>query len=341
VRITTLTKIQSVDDINYYRNELTYLQSNKLHLQNGSVIALINEPFAIGGPTDDFNLYIKGQGPSHFYKLNNINELELLFPSKIDGFKVISLRQALLVDIEGYPNTYTYIENGLKKWCKPRGKRILGFNHATIVTAPDFQYSVLDIRDLTTFTVQAQIKTELDKGFKVVHRSNVIGDTLIFFQRKDVPRSGHSEVIATAINLRDYSVAWHTEYIGAYWFLLNDQDGLLYSLRSIYEDGLDVMYFEKLNPITGQYTSEIIGKGTQILGEPLASKIAKNVLFFTDSRFVPTSCVHAFDLSTKQLIASCDLALAEGVGLAEPYICGNDLWVLDSTKTLHQLSVEF
>ncbi len=82
----------------------------------------------------------------------------------------------------------------------------------------------------------------------------------------------------------------------------------------------------------------MLEQDTDIVTSPWLAKIVNNTFFYADSGTQGT-CVSAIDLSTKQLIARCDLNLSDGVKIAEPYIAGDDLWVLDTEKTLHQLKI--
>jgi hypothetical protein len=184
--------------------------------------------------------------------------------------------------------------------------------------------------------VQKVIDT--DKNYKVSHHTNVIDDTLIFFQQRSVQGSPHLEVIATAINLTVGSILWTTTYQGSHWFLFNDSDKRLYCYSGVWENKLKSMYLEIIDPLTGEHTKEHIVNESKVSSIPWLTKIINNILYIADSD-TPGTCIHALDLNTKKFIARCDLHLAAGVKIAEPYIAGDDLWVLDTEKTLHQLTI--
>lgn len=196
--------------------------------------------------------------------------------------------------------------------------------------------TTIEIRDLETFNVQQVIDTHED--YKVSHHTNVIGDTLIYFQTRSVPEFAHNEVIATAIDLIDNSVIWTNTYEGSHWFLFNDYDQQLYSLSGVWINKAPTFYVEKLNPKTGETSRTLLAHDTEIVTSPWLAKIDNNTLYYSDSGTEGT-CVSAVDLSTKKLIARCDLNLPDGIKIAEPYISGDDLWVLDTQKNMHQLKV--
>jgi hypothetical protein len=336
MNITKNSQLNGVDKVLCLRTELAYVKENTLFINDNETITLPEAPHLVSEPLDNYNVYISGQELSDIHKVDKDNQLNLLNKKKADGFVVISSNQFILVDEEGERNTLSYYQDGVLKWRKPKEKKSLSYNHRTIITSPHYKYPYLEVRDLATFTVQKVI--ENDENFKVSHHTNVIGDCLIFFQQRSIQGSPHLEVIATAINLVDSSIMWTKTYQGAHWFLFNDTDKQLYSFYGVWENKLKTMYLETIDPITGEHTKEKIVCDSKVSSIPWLTKTVDNIMYIADSDAIGT-CIHALDLTTKKLIARCDLKLSKGVKIAEPYIAGDDLWVLDTEKTLHQLRI--
>ncbi len=325
-----------IDDLVQRKHDLAYVKGNQLLLQNSRPIELPYECFVVGEPSADYTTYIHGEGFAYTHRLNEGLTLDLVNPKKSRSVIVLSTNEYFLNYSEDAENTITYFKNGQQVWQKPQQKRYLGNNATTIVTSPNFKMTQLEVRDLATFTVQQVIDT--DKNYKVSHHTNVIDDTLIFFQHRSVQGSPHLEVIATAINLTVGSILWTTTYQGSHWFLFNDSDKRLYCYSGVWENKLKSMYLEIIDPLTGEHTKEHIVNESKVSSIPWLTKIINNILYIADSD-APGTCIHALDLNTKKFIARCDLHLAAGVKITEPYIAGDDLWVLDTEKTLHQLTI--
>ena len=328
--------LTGIDDIVQRKNDLAYVKGNQLLLQNSRPIELPYECFVVGEPSADYTTYIHGEGFAYTHRLNEGLTLDLVNPKKSRSVIVLSTNEYFLNYSEDAENTITYFKNGQQVWQKPQQKRYLGNNASTIVTSPNFKMTQLEVRDLATFTVQQVIDT--DKNYKVSHHTNVIDDTLIFFQTRRLPEFTHIDVIATAINLTDGSIQWTSAYQGAYWFLFNDSDKQLYSLTGVWVNKQKTYYLETLNPKTGETSRTLLEQNTDIVTSTWLAKIVNNTLFYSDSGTKGT-CISAIDLTTKKFIARCDLHLAAGVKITEPYIAGDDLWVLDTEKTLHQLTI--
>lgn len=336
MNITKNSYINGVDKVLRLETALAYVKSNHLILNNNDTITLPEAPHVTTEPLDNYSIYVKGQRLSHIYKANKDNQLSLLYENQAAGLMLISPNQFMLINEEG-GNTLSYFQNGVSIWCKPLEKKLLAYNQRAIVTSPHYKYPYLEVRDLATFTVQKVIET--DKNYKVSHHTNMIGDTLIFFQSRRLPEFTHREVIATAINLTDGSIIWTSKYYGAYWFLFNETDKQLYSLSGVWVNKEPTFYVETLNPKTGETSRSLLEQNTDMETSPWLGKIVNNTYFYADSGAQGT-CVSAIDLTTKKLIARCDLNLNKGVKIAEPYIAGDDLWVLDTEKTLHQLKIK-
>jgi hypothetical protein len=328
--------LTGIDKIVQRKHDLAYVTQNQLVLQNQCAIDLPEKCYVVGEQAADFKVYLYEDGIGHVYYLNDADSFELFHPQKALSGWVLSSSQILLNYLDGVENTDTYFKDGEIVWQKEQAKRLLGNNTKTIVTSPNFKMTQLEVRDLATFTVQQVIDT--DKNYKVSHHTNVIDDTLIFFQTRRLPEFTHIDVIATAINLTDGSIQWTSAYQGAYWFLFNDSDKQLYSLTGGWVNKQKTYYLETLNPKTGETSRTLLEQNTDIVTSPWLAKIVNNTLFHADSGTKGT-CISAIDLTTKKRIARCDLHLAAGVKIAEPYIAGDDLWVLDTEKTLHQLTI--
>ncbi len=335
MKITKDNQVVGVDKVLHLKAALAYVQENTLIINDSEHIRLPEAPHVTSEPLDNYNIYVSGQRLSHIYRADIENKLNLLHENQAAGRIIISPEQFMLVNEKG-ENTLSYFQNDMLVWRKPLEKKLLGFNNQFMVTSPHYKYPYLEVRDLATFTVQQVIDT--DKNYKVSHHTNVIDDTLIFFQTRRLPEFTHIDVIATAINLTDGSIQWTSAYQGAYWFLFNDSDKQLYSLTGVWVNKQKTYYLETLNPKTGETSRTLLEQNTDIVTSPWLAKIVNNTLFYADSGTKGT-CISAIDLTTKKRIARCDLHLAAGVKIAEPYIAGDDLWVLDTEKTLHQLTI--
>jgi hypothetical protein len=336
MKITEDNQVAGVDKVLQLKEALAYVQENTLIINDSEHIRLPEAAHVTSEPLDNYNIYVSGNELSHIYKLDKDKQLTLLYKNKADGFVILNSHQFILIDEADHKNTLSYYIDGVLKWRKAKEKKRLSYNLKSIVTSPHYKYPYLEVRDLATFTVQKVIDT--DKNYKVSHHTNVIDDTLIFFQTRRLPEFTHIDVIATAINLTYSSIQWTSAYQGAYWFLFNDRDQQLYSLRGVWVNKHKTYYLETLNPKTGETSRTLLEQNTDIVTSPWLAKIVNNTLFYADSGTKGT-CISAIDLTTKKRIARCDLHLAAGVKIAEPYIAGDDLWVLDTEKTLHQLTI--
>ena len=317
------------------KQEVAYQNNNILIFQDGSELTLSNDAFITPEFGDGGRLYAFLD--SSIYRVNK-GGIELACNEKAPSFNVVSKYQIISSCGELHSDNYTYYQHMEEKWSFPRARGILASSSKTLFTTSAFKVAKIDFRNIETFKIMENIFPK--EGFEFLLTSNYrFSDRVIFIQsQKKRDTSKMQQVIATCCDLDSGKILWETHFQGSHRYILNDADGNLYALFGRHEPGGKTLYLNCLNTSTGQVTLDIVEKNTVVASVPWLAQIYKNVMYVSD--FYTAGCViWAFDLASKKITSHFNLGLEKGVELNAPVIRNDELYALDSTKTLHVFDI--
>ena len=317
------------------KQEVAYQNNNILVFQDGSELTLSNDAFITSEFGDAGNLYAFLD--SSIYRVNKCG-VDLACKEKAPSFNVVSKYQIISSCGELHRDNYTYYQHMEEKWSFPRARGILASSNKTLFTTSTFKVTKIDFRNIETFKVMGEIFPK--EGFEFLLTSNYLfSDRVVFIQRqKKRDTSKMQQVIATCCDLDSGKILWETHFQGSHRYILNDADGNLYALFGRHEPDGKILYLNSLNTSTGQATLDIVEKNTIVASTPWLAQIYQNVMYISDT-YTEGCVIWAFDLASKKITSHFNLGLEKGVELNAPVIRNDEMYVLDSTKTLHVFDI--
>ena len=326
---------ENVDTVVATKSEVAYLKESVLVFNSGKKIAAPPKPYITVEAGDNNRVYVKSD--SKLFRLTG-GGFESVCDENSEFFLIVDEERHIRISPEGHEGTDSLYHKDTLVWSVPEEKGMPIYRGNTLVTFPDFKHKTLHFREMDTFEIKKEISTT--EPFEFIRNSHhVFDDRVIFFQyQKKRDTSKMQQVIATCCDLDSGKILWETAFQGSHRYILNDADGNLYALFGRHEPDGKTLYLNCLNTFTGQVTLDIVEKNTVVASVPWLAQIYKNVMYVSD--FYTAGCViWAFDLASKKITSHFNLGLEKGVELNAPVIRNDELYALDSTKTLHVFDI--
>jgi hypothetical protein len=328
---------ENVDTVVATKFEVAYLKESVLVFNSGKKIAAPPKPYITVEAGDNNRVYVKSN--SNLFRLTG-DGFESVCDENSEFFLIVDEEKHIRISAEGHEGTDSLYHKDTLVWSVSEEKGMPIYRGNTLVTFPDFKHKTLHFREMDTFEIKKEISAT--EPFEFIRNSHhVFDDQVIFFQyQKKRDTSKMQQVIATCCDLDSGKILWETAFQGSHRYILNDADGNLYALFGRHEPGGKTLYLNCLNTSTGQVTLDIVEKNTVVASVPWLAQIYKNVMYISDI-YTEGCVIWAFDLTTKKILTHFNLGLDKGTSLKAPVIRNDEMYVLDSTETLHVFDIVY
>jgi outer membrane protein assembly factor BamB len=327
---------ENVEAVVATKTEVAYLSNGVLVFTNDTKVEAPPQSYVTVEPGDNFRIY--AQSNSMLFRLSE-DKFEPVCEDKCEAFVVVDKDRFIRINPEGKEGTDCLYDKGTLVWSFPEEKGLPIYRDNTLVTFPDFKHKTLHFRDMDTFQIKNEISAT--EPFEFIRNSHhTFEDRVMFFQRQSKGDTAKiQQVIATCCDLDTGEKRWETHLEGSHKYILNDVDGNLYALFGMHRPNGENLYLNCLNTSTGECTLEVVEKNTSVVSIPWLAQIYKGVMYISD--FYTEGCViWAFDLTTRKVVSHINLGLKKYIQLRAPVIRNDEIYVLDSTQTLHVLEIK-
>lgn len=321
--------ISSVDKVLSGDAFIGYVQKNQLTFQ-GSKLDIGNVDYIYS-----YNEKIYGQDNKALYKFNsNTCQFDEILDQKANAYVIINDSSILMSkQIEGGYELLK-IESGNKQWAVP----YTGLYFDLIKNGCFFEKNGFKVTSFWKINLKNGVKEwcfDTNEGFIIGHKNLcVFGDVLTVIQEKI--NHPNKEAVLTGVDLATGKKIWEIDLDGTSKFIADNNKGKLISLFSSRREKR--IYLKSVNIANGEISLSVVSENIDSDIVPWNTAIKNDLLYFSDN--LGGNRLGVVSLTYDKILTQIELRLKDGVKLYEPHIVNNEIFVLDTTKTLHSLEIK-